>query len=196
MSTRTVTGNISLSLDGRITGRGGEYDMGWVVPHAVTDTSRDALVRLTETVTTVLLGRKNYEGFGGYWPTVARDGAAEPRDRAFAQWLDSVDKVLFSTTRADAPWKNSRLAGTDPVSEVRALRAQPGGDILAMSSRSLISTLLAADELDRLYIMLCPELVGGGARLFEDGLPVTSWSLTDLATSDSGAMSLVYDRKR
>ena len=194
--TRIVAGNMSLSLDGRTHGRDGEHDMGWIVPHAVTDTGRDFLTRLTDTVTTVLLGRKNYEGFGGFWPTVAQDDNAEPRDRAFAQWLDSVDKVLFSTTRTDAPWKNSRLAHADPVSEVRTLREQPGGDILAMSSRSVISTLLAADELDRLYLTLCPELVGGGARLFEDGLPVTSWSLTDLSTSDSGALSLVYDRRR
>lgn len=42
--------------------------------------------------------------------------------------------------------------------------------------------------------MLCPELVGGGARLSEDGVPATSWSLTDLSTNDSGAIVLVYDR--
>ena len=34
---RIVTGNIALSLDGRVTGPGGEYDMGWIVPHALTD---------------------------------------------------------------------------------------------------------------------------------------------------------------
>jgi dihydrofolate reductase len=83
--TRTVVGNISLSLDGRINGRDGDYDMSWVAPHAVTEATRDYLTRMTETTTTALLGRKNYEGFGGYWPTVAKDESAEPRDRAFAQ---------------------------------------------------------------------------------------------------------------
>ncbi len=193
---RRVVGNISLSLDGRVNGRGGDYDMGWIVPHAITDASRDFLMRMTGTATTALLGRKNYEGFGGHWPTVAKDENAEPRDRAFARWLDSVDKVVFSSTLTEAVWDNSRLAEGDPAAEVRQLREQPGGDIVVLNSGSVISALIEADELDRLTINLCPELVGGGARLFEDGIPSTSWSLTDTSTSESGAIYLVYDRIR
>jgi dihydrofolate reductase len=192
---RKVVGNISLSIDGRINGRGGDYDMSWIVPHAVTDTARDYLARMTGTTTTALLGRKNYEGFGGYWPVVADDENAEPRDRAFAKWLNTVEKVVFSTTLQEAPWQNSRIS-RDPVAEVKELRRQPGGDILLMSSSSIIRTLLEADEVDRMVINLAPEVVGGGARLFEDGVPQTSWSLTDLSTSDTGSTYLVYDRKR
>jgi dihydrofolate reductase len=192
---RKVIGNISLSLDGRINGRGGDYDMSWILPHAVTDTTRDYLVQMTHNATTALLGRKNYEGFGGYWPAVANDDTAEPRDRAFARWLDSVEKVVVSRTLQETPWQNSRVS-RDPVAEVKQLRTAPGGDIIAMSSSSIIRALLAADELDRLTINLCPELVGGGARLFEDGLPPSSWSLADLSTSESGATYLVYDRIR
>jgi dihydrofolate reductase len=66
---RKVVANISLSLDVRTTGPDGPYHMGWVVPHAVTDEARDRLVRMTDDATTVLLGRTNYQGFGGYWPT-------------------------------------------------------------------------------------------------------------------------------
>ncbi len=193
--TRKVVGNISLSLDGRINGRGGDYDMSWILPHAVTETSREYLMRMTHNATTALLGRKNYEGFGSYWPTVAKDDKAEPRDRAFAQWLESVEKVVFSTTAQEVPWRNSRIA-RDPVAEVRELRNQPGGDIFVLSSSSIIRTLVAADELDRLIINLCPELVGGGARLFGDGVPQSSWSLTDLSTSETSATYLVYDRVR
>lgn len=193
---RKVVANMSLSLDGRYYGPGGEYDMGWVAPHAVTDSMRDQSVRMTTTATTILLGRKNYEGFGGYWPAVARDENAEPRDRTLARWLDDVEKVVFSTTLTETPWQNSRLADGDPVSVVRRLREEPGGDIVVQNSASLIRTLLRADEVDRLTLNLCPELVGGGARLFEDGIPVTSWSLADLSTSESGAIYLTYDRKR
>ena len=191
---RKVVANITLSIDGRTNGRGGDYDMSWIVPHSVTEATRDYLVRMTNTTTTALLGRKNYEGFGGYWPTVAADENAEPRDRAFAQWLNEVEKVVFSTTLQEAPWQNSRIS-RDPVAEVKDLRNQPGGDILLMSSSSIIRTLLGAGEVDRMVINLAPELVGGGARLFEDGVPQTSWSLTDLTTSETGATFLVYDRK-
>lgn len=170
--------------------------MGWILPHVITDASRDYLMRMTRTATTALLGRKNYEGFGGYWPTVAKDENAEPRDRAFAQWLDSVDKVVFSSTLTEAAWDNSRLAEGDPATVVRQLREQPGGDIVVLNSGSVINALIEADELDRLTLNLCPELVGGGARLFEDGIPSTSWSLTDTSTTESGAIYLVYDRIR
>ncbi|GAB3845879.1 dihydrofolate reductase family protein [Micromonospora andamanensis] len=196
VQSRRVVGNISLSLDGRTSGVGGDYDMGWIVPHAITDGSRAHMVRVTGAATTALLGRKNYEGFGGFWPAVAQDENADLRDRTFAQWLDAVEKVVISSTLNEAPWKNSRITSSDVGDVVRNLRQQPGGDIIVLASGSVIRALLAEDELDRLSITLCPELVGGGARLFEDGLPATAWSLTDLSTTESGAICLLYDRVR
>ncbi|HEX4062059.1 MAG TPA: dihydrofolate reductase family protein [Streptosporangiaceae bacterium] len=193
---RTVVGNISLSLDGRITGPGGEYDMSWVVPHAVTDQSRALLARLTESATTGLLGRKNYQGFSAYWPAVADDEDADPRDRAFARWFNEVEKVVFSRTLTETDWQNSRVTAADPATVVRALRREPGGDILVLSSTSIMRALLEAGELDRLSITLCPELVGAGARFFGDGPAGSSWSLTDLTRTDSGALCLAYDRIR
>jgi dihydrofolate reductase len=154
------------------------------------------MVRVTGSATTVLLGRKNYEGFGGFWPAVAKDENAAPQDRTFAQWLNSVEKVVFSTTLTEAPWQNSRIAGADPAGEVRKLREQPGGDIVVLASVSVIRALLEADQVDRLSITLCPEIVGGGRRLLDDGLPAGSWSLTDLSTTESGAICLLYDRVR
>jgi dihydrofolate reductase len=109
--------------------------------------------------------------------------------------LESVEKVVVSRTLQETPWQNSRIA-RDLVTEVKQLRTAPGGDIIAMSSSSIIRAMLAADELDRLRINLCPELVGGGARLFEDGLPPSSWSLASLTTSETSAIYLVYDRVR
>ena len=194
--TRTVTANISLSLDGRVNGPGGDFDMGWIVPHAITEGARNHMVRVTEPATTVLLGRKNYEGFGGFWPAVADDESAAPQDRAFSRWLNETDKVVFSTTLTEAPWQNSRIAEGEPADVVKDLRDQEGGDIVVLASSSVIRALLAADEVDRLSITLDPELVGGGARLFEDGLPATSWKLADATPTESGALCLVYDRVR
>lgn len=192
---RKVVANITLSLDGRTTGSDGPYDMGWIVPHAITDQARDSMLRMTD-ATTALLGRTNYEGFGSFWPTVAQDQTADPRDRRYAQWLNDVEKVVFSTALTETSWSNSRLAEGEPADVVRELRTHEGGDIWVLASQSVIRQLLAAGEIDRLSINLAPELVGGGQRLFEDGLPATSWSLTDLTTSDSGATWLIYDRKR
>ena len=194
---RTVVANISLSLDGRVAGLGGPYDMSWIVPHAVSDGARDHMIRVTAPATTALLGRTNYAGFGGYWPAVAEDESADPRDRAFSRWLDDVEKVVFSTTLTRADWRNSRIAAAGPADEVRALREQRGGDIIVLASGSVIRALLAADEVDRLSITLCPALVGGGARLFEDGLPSSGWRpAPDPTTTETGALCLLFDRVR
>jgi len=193
-NSRRIVGNIALSLDGRTTGAGGDFDMGWIVPHAVTDVARDHMIRVTEPATTVLLGRKNYQGFGGFWPAVAGNADADPRDRAFSAWLNRTEKVVFSTTLTEASWENSRIVAGDLPGEVRRLREQDGGDIIVLASGSIIRALLDAELLDRLSITLCPALVGGGARLLEDGLPASTWTLTDTTMSASGAICLLYDR--
>ncbi|MEU1456978.1 dihydrofolate reductase family protein [Streptomyces avermitilis] len=171
---RTVVANISLSLDGRVTGPGGEYDMGWIVPHALTDGARSHMTRVTAAATTALLGRKNYQGFAGFWPGVADDDNADPTDRTFARWLNDVEKVVFSRTLTRVQWDNARLATADPADTVKELRQQDGGDIVVLASTSVIRQLLDAGEPDRLSITLCPEVVGGGARLFTDGPPSSS----------------------
>lgn len=194
--TRTVVANISLSLDGRVSGPAGEYDMGWIVPHAITDRAREHMVSVTSPATTVLLGRKNYQGFGSYWPAVANDETADPRDRTFAQWLNSVEKIVISSTLQEATWENSRILDEDPAAVAEELQKKDGGDIIVLASGSIIKRLLEADVLDRLSITLCPEIAGGGARLFEDGLSSSSWTLRQSDITESGALCLLYDRVR
>jgi dihydrofolate reductase len=87
------------------------------------------------------------------------------------------------------------VAAAEPPAVVQELRETDGGDIVVLSSSSVIKSLLRAGELDRLSIMLCPEIVGGGARLFDDGLPSSGWTLAEAITHETGAMNLLYDRK-
>lgn len=191
---RRVVANISLSLDGRVTGPEGDYDMGWIARHAVSDIARERLLAQTREATTVVLGRKNYEGFGSFWPGVATDENADPRDRTYSQWLNSVEKVVISTTLEDAPWQNSRVTNTDPAEAICELRSQRGGDVIVLASVSVIQYLLDTGELDRLIIHLSPEIVGGGRPLFRDGIPASSWSLTELAATETGSVYLTYDK--
>lgn len=193
---RTVIANFSLSLDGRLCGPGGEYDMGWIVPHALSDTARDHMIAVTSPATTVLLGRKNYMGFSQYWPSVAENEAADPRDRDFSRWLNSVEKIVFSSTLKETNWENSRVVFADPATFVKDLQKQDGGDIIVLASGTIIKRLLQADLLDHLSITLCPEVSGGGTRLFEDGIPASSWTPRKNLTTESGAVCLLYERIR
>ncbi|MFL1380896.1 MULTISPECIES: dihydrofolate reductase family protein [unclassified Nocardiopsis] len=193
---RRVIANMNLSLDGRYCGPGGPHDHMWVVPYAVTDLARDHLTDLWRTATTALMGRVNAEGFLGYWPPVAHDETADPRDRGFGAWLADTEKVVLSRTLTDSPWERTRIANAPAAEVVDELKKQEGGDILVPCSASLVRALLAADRVDRLALMLVPEFVGGGPRLFEDGLPAEKWSLASHAAGEHGAVTLVYDRLR
>ncbi len=194
MTDRRVTANLSLTLDGRYHGPGGPGDLSAIVPYATTDVARRYLTRVWENATTAVLGRLNAEGFLGYWPTVAADENADPRDRGYAKWLVDAEKVVFSSTLTEAPWERARVVNAPAAAVVADLKTTGSGDILVNSSASVIKALLAADLLDRLYLMICPEVAGGGPRLFEDGLPPTKWRVTHHETGELGETALVYDR--
>jgi dihydrofolate reductase len=193
---RKVTANLSLTLDGRYHGPAGPADMGAILPYVTTEVARRHLARIWDGATTAVLGRLNAEGFLGFWPTVAADENADPRDRGYAKWLVDAEKVVFSTTLTEAPWERARVVNAPAADVVTELKASGSGDILVNSSASVIKPLLAADLLDRLYLMICPEIAGGGPRLFDDGLPASKWRLTHHETGELGETAVVYDRVR
>lgn len=195
-SGRRVTANLALTLDGRYHGPGGPGDFAAFAPYVTSEVARDQLARIWKDATTAVLGRSNAEGFMGYWPPVAADDDADPRDRGYARWLTETEKVVFSTTLTEAPWERTRLVNAPVTDVLTELRGTGAGDILVNSSASLIKPLLAADMVDRLYLMIFPEIVGGGQRLFEDGLPATQWALAHQETGKLGEMAMVYDRTR
>nr|UDM84219.1 dihydrofolate reductase family protein [Streptomyces sp.] len=197
---RRVSANLSLTLDGRYHGPGGPSDFGMFLPYVTTEVARGQLSRVWEGATTALLGRVNAEGFLGYWPSVAEDENADPRDRGYAKWLVDTEKVVFSTTLKEAPkeaaWERARVVNAPVADVVAELKATGEGDILVNSSPTIIKPLLAADLLDRLYLMVFPEIAGGGQRLFDDGLPASKWKLTHQETGELGEIAMVYDRVR
>lgn len=194
--TRRVVTNMSLSLDGRYAQPENPIDMSWVMPYAVTDVARTHLTNLWKPATTALLGRVNAEGFLGFWPTIIGAEGVDPRDEAFAQWLVDTDKVVLSSTLDAAPWERTTVLDKPAAEVATDLRRADGGDILVLSSASVIKALLAADEVDRLALMIFPVFLGGGPRLFDDGLPAGKWSLTSQEAGEHGALSLIYDRIR
>ncbi len=195
-ASRRVTASMSLTLDGRYNGPGGPGDIGAIVPYMTTDVARDQLTRIWQDGTTALLGRLNAEGFIGFWSPMAEDENADPRDRGYAKWLVDTEKVVLSTTLTGAPWPRTRIVNAPAAEVVTGLKAAGEGDIVINNSASIIKALLSADLLDRLYLILCPEIAGGGQRLFDDGLPASKWTLTHQETGELGEIAMVYDRAR
>jgi dihydrofolate reductase len=193
---RTVRANLSLTLDGRYHGPGGPADLSPIVPYAVTDVGRDHLARLHRGATTALLGRGSAQGFMNYWPPVADDESADQRDRGYAAWLRDTDKVVLSSTLTEPPWPRTRVVNAPAADVVSEIKSDGEGDILVNSSPSIIKALLGADLIDRLHLMINPEIAGAGERLFDDGLPATKWSLVRHDAGDLGELALIYDRAR
>lgn len=192
---RRVVTTISLSIDGRYA-KTDPLDMGWVLPYAITDVARNHMTSLFEPATTALLGRVNAEGFLGFWPTVIGMEGADPRDEAFAKWLVDTDKVVLSSTLTEAPWERTTIVDNPTVDVVNDLKATEGGDIVVFSSASVIKALLAADQVDRLALMIFPIFLGNGPQLFDGALPENQWTLTSQTTGPDGEIALIYDRTR
>ena len=183
---------MNMSVDGFIAGP--DDDMSWLSEHAADKDMAAYTHTIWNRATTVVMGNANYEGFRHYWPGVAADPDADPEYRAFACWLDDVEKVVLSRTRTSAPWVNSRVE-SDLEGVFRRLRDQPGGDILVPNSASVIRALLTAGLLDELRLNVLPEVVGEGKRLFPGSLPRSSWTLTANTTLPTGAVGLTFVRR-
>lgn len=190
---RTVIAQANVTMDGMTAGP--EGDLSWLIEHAVTPQMAAYAEGIWRGATTAVVGRTNYEGYQGYWPPVANDPNAAPRDRALATWIDTVEKVVFSRTLEEATWQNSRLA-RDVEPEIRALKEGEGGDILVLNSASIVQALLKADLLDELRINVLPAIVGGGLRLLGEGLPRSDWELVGALTLQSGGVAMHHRRRR
>jgi len=125
-------------------------------------------VDLFGTIDTVLLGRRNYVGFGGYWPTVVNNPASSETDIQFSRWLDAVPKVVFSKTLEKAGGQNSRLVKDDIEGEVSRLKHQAGRDLLIMNSASLARECMHHGLIDEYWLTVHPVALGEGLPLFKE----------------------------
>src|SRR6185295_14776349 len=100
---------------------------------------------------TILFGRRTYDLFEAFWPHALDDSATAPDPhmagrrseavRGMAIWINEATKVVFSRTRKDVTWKNSRLFHEFDPSEIEALKRQPGKDMMIFGSGSIVSLL-------------------------------------------------------
>ncbi|MBK1783271.1 dihydrofolate reductase family protein [Prauserella cavernicola] len=190
---RRIIAWASISIDGYTSGPQGPAHDTWLYAHAGQERTAEYFEGVWRGADTALLGRTNYEGFAAVWPAITRDPATDARTRDLGTWLESVEKVVLSRTLERADWENSRIA-RDLVAEAEALRSAPGRDVLVLNSASVIQALLRADLLDDLRFAVVPCLLGGGLRLFSEGLPASGWTLVASTALAHGAVGVHYRR--
>ena len=145
-----------------------------------------ALNEMLDGQDTILMGRGTFTEFAQYWPTST--------DEPFASWINATTKHVFSSTLDSVDnWANSVLVSTPAAEYVDQLRRQTGGTIGVTGSPSLVRSLIDAQMLDELALMISPVAAGGGrARLFADDHAPTPLQLVDAKGTSSGAIIATY----
>ncbi|MEZ4518005.1 MAG: dihydrofolate reductase family protein [Chloroflexota bacterium] len=141
--------------------------------------------RQTGDIDAFLLGRVTYEVFAGFWPTMTQNefGVAD-------KW-NNAPKYVVSTTLQNADWNNSTLIRSNVIEEIRKLKEQPGGTIGIVGSATLVHSLLDADLVDEIQVLVHPVVLGEGVRLFADGYH-SALKLADSKVLDNGVVFLSY----
>lgn len=177
-----------ISLDGFYSGPGGDV-MAMPFDNGFSDYNAERL-RLADTL---LLGRKSFEGFRAYWPSIAEDVSQPAVEREISRLTTAIEKIVVSNTlKSDeidgwGPTRVVRRAGAH--AEVAALKKEPGREILVFGSHVLWNDLLAAGLIDELHFMIGAGVVGEGVRAFETRLP-GSLRLLDTHTFDDSSLLL------
>ena len=178
-----ITENIT--LDGVI-----DLSDGWFTPATGAEEEADHLAVLHEqdrTADAMLLGRRTFEDFRGYWPQQTSDPTG------ISDYLNRATKLVVSATLAEPGWENTVVLHGSVVDEVNRLKAQPGRDVVCTGSIRLARSLVQAELVEEYRLFVYPTVVGRGRRLFPDGTAVPRLRLLESRSFRSGVVLLRYE---
>lgn len=134
----------------------------------------------------LLLGRRTYELFAGYWPTA-------PAEIPFTSLLNRVPKYVASRSLAEPlGWAGAGLL-VEPLAESVTALKERHDELHVIGSLNLLQSLLRAGLVDRLNLWMYPVVLGTGKRVFADGAEPTALRLAESVTYPNGTVHLAYD---
>ena len=166
---------------------GGFEHGGWTWPYWHDDIGK-GFVALMKDVDALLLGRRTY---------VTHAAAFEPMPPGdpFGDLMNAPKKYVVSRTLEQPTWRDTTIIRENPIEAVRALKAQPGKNIVTDGSSQLVHALLAHDLVDELHLLVYPLTLGVGKRVLPNGVHAT-FGLTSATPYPSGVVGLHYARQR
>lgn len=183
-----------MSLDGVIQAPGGKDEDteggfahgGWTWPFWHDDIGAHFSQTMSES-DAFLLGRKTWQIHGGAFEPM-------PEGEPFGDLMKAIPKYVVSTTLTSADaWRNSTIISGDVVGEVRALKERPGKNILIDGSSVLVQTLAQHDLVDEYRLLVYPVVLGGGKKIFPDGLRI-NLRLVEALPIPSGVVLMRYTK--
>jgi dihydrofolate reductase len=186
-----LTTNTQVSVDGVAQANGGRNDDfdpgmergGWARP--LFDDDAIAFVNeFYQRADAFLFGRRTYDLFAGYWGVQSGNPIADA--------LNSRPKYVASNTLANPRWADTSVLAGDVAAAVRELKARPGGELQVHGSSTLVRWLLDNELVDEINLLVCPVIVGQGARLFPESGPDAALELVDSRVYPKGITLQVY----
>jgi dihydrofolate reductase len=166
--------------------RGGFERGGWVAPYFDNE-GATFLNQVYQRADAFLFGRRTYEIFAGSWGTWD-----DPGDSPIWTALNTRPKYVASTTLTEPRWANTTVLSGDVAAAIGELKAEPAGELQVHGSGGLIRWLLDNQLVDEITLLVCPVVVGQGARLFPDTGPDTALELVDSRSTPRGVTIQVY----
>ncbi len=178
-----------ITLDGVMQAPGGpEEDIsggfkygGWTVPYFDEESGKEMEKQMKETFG-LLLGRKTYEIFAGYWPQ---------HTEGWPQ-INKVPKYVVSKNLKKPSWENTEVI--NDLEKLKELKASTGPDLQVYGSGNLVQTLMEHDLVDEFWLKIFPITLGSGKRLFERGTKPAAFTLTESKITPSGIIIAKYKR--
>jgi dihydrofolate reductase len=187
-SKRKLRLQVQMSVDGCIAGPNGEMD--WMV--APSDAGAIKYVsKITESVDTILLGRKMTDVFISSWLNVMN----EPDNpwNAFAKRMIEIPKVVFTKKLDKSEWINTEIAKGDLIEEVNKIKSRNGRDIVVYGGASFDSSLIKEKLIDEFYLFINPVAIGNGMTIFKGLKEIQKFSLIESKVFESGKVLLRYE---
>jgi dihydrofolate reductase len=136
----------------------------------------------------LLLGRRTYDIWAGYWPRVGADSPDHP----IAGPFNSVAKHVATHRPDSLNWNNSHALSSNLADAIRALKHQNGANLLTWGSGDLVRQLLAAGLIDELRLQIYPVVLGPGKRLFGDNAQASAFTLAQSISTPGGVLITRY----
>jgi dihydrofolate reductase len=184
-----------MTLDGVMQAPGGkdedldggfEYG-GWTLPYWHDDIGKN-FGALMNNVDAFLLGRRTYV-------THAEAFEPMPKGNFFGDLMNAPKKYVVSKTLKKPIWRDTTIIRDNVIESVRALKGEPGKNILMDGSSQLVHALLEHDLIDEIHLTVYPLTLGNGKRVFPNGVN-TKFNLTSATPYPTGVVALHYTRKR
>jgi dihydrofolate reductase len=155
----------------------------WTAPYR-TPAGRDAILAAYGERFDLLLGRRTYDLWSGFWPQAPSSPMA---DR-----LNAATKYVATRRPDSLGWGPFESVGPHIVEGIRRIKSQGGRDLVLSGSSTLTSTLLEHGLADEVLLIVSPVLLGTGKRFFAEGTPARSLELVSTSTTPTGIVFSTY----